>query len=178
MNDSLLKVRLYGDPCLRKKSVRVKEVGPGERMLINSMIATMHHENGIGLAAAQVGINERLFVMDIGDGPLAVINPRVISKSGSEVMEEGCLSLPEFNVSVKRSSKILVKYVDENNQTVEKNLEGLMARVFLHETDHCEGKLIIDFASPEEKGKWIEKFEGMDNKPKNVPPDCQQSKTT
>jgi len=163
MNSPLLKIRVYGDPCLRKESIPVKKTGPSERTLINSMLATMYHGKGIGLAAAQVGINERLFVMDIGDGPLVIINPQVDSETGSEVLEEGCLSFPEFQVEVTRAAKISVTYMDEKNKIVKKNYEGLMARVFLHETDHCEGKMIIDFASDDQKRKWLEKFEKMDH---------------
>ena len=89
-----LKIRLYGDPCLRKKSISVKSVGPGERMLIKAMLETMYEHKGIGLAAPQVGINEQIIVVDIGEGPFAIINPKVIKKSGSVKLEEGCLSIP------------------------------------------------------------------------------------
>jgi len=139
-----LKIRLYGDPCLRKKSVPVKEVGPSERLLINSMVAAMHHAKGVGLAAPQVGINQRILVVDIGDGPIAVINPRIIKKSGKQELEEGCLSIPEVTVNITRPQKIIVKYMDENNHVHEKSCEDILARVILHESDHLDGKLIID----------------------------------
>ncbi len=139
---------------MRETASRIKEVGPIERMLIQSMIVTMHENKGIGLAAPQVGVNQRLFVADIGEGPLAIINPCIIHQSGSVEMEEGCLSIPEVNIKVKRAQKILVRYLDENNNEVEKIYENLIARVILHETDHLNGYLITDYANSLEKGKY------------------------
>lgn len=148
-----LKIRLYGDPCLRKKSVLVKEVGTSERMLIAAMLEAMHENKGIGLAAPQVGINQQIFVADIGQGPVAVINPKVLKRIGSETVEEGCLSIPGVSVKVKRPKKITVRYTDQNNEIVERELEELMARVFLHETDHLLGRLIVDYASLSQKAR-------------------------
>jgi len=115
-----LKVRFYPDPCLRKKSNPVQEVGPAERILIQSMIETMYDYKGVGLAAPQVGINQRILVADIGEGPIAVINPKIIKMSGAADLEEGCLSIPEVNINVTRPQEIKVRYVDEDNKKVEK----------------------------------------------------------
>ena len=145
MSVTKLKIRIFGDPCLRLKSVPVKEVGPAERVLIAAMIETMHEYKGIGLAAPQVGFNQRIFVADIGNGPIAVINPKIIKRSGSGVLEEGCLSLPGVTVEVRRPKKIFVSYIDENNRRVESAYDELMARVIQHETDHLNGKLITDY---------------------------------
>ncbi|MBL8014255.1 MAG: peptide deformylase, partial [Candidatus Omnitrophica bacterium] len=108
MNTILLKIRTYGDPCLRKKSKAVKEAGPSERFLINAMFETMHAQKGVGLAAPQIGLNEQIFVVDVGDGPFAIINPQITKKSGSDVMEEGCLSIPDILIKVKRAHAIEV----------------------------------------------------------------------
>lgn len=143
---SQLKVRYYGEPCLRRESEPVKEVGPAERLVVDAMIKAMYAYKGVGLAAPQVGINQQFFVADTGLGPFAVFNPKILRRSGNEVMEEGCLCLPGITLNVKRSREIKVRYLDENNQVVEKELFGLMARVFMHETDHLHGKLIIDYA--------------------------------
>jgi len=148
-----LKVRIYDDPCLRAKSEPVEEIGPGERMLIQAMLAAMHEHKGIGLAAPQIGINRQIFVADIGDGPIAVINPKILKASGSDVMEEGCLSLPGIHVNVKRAGKISVRYMNEKGRTVEREYTELMARVFQHESDHLDGKLIIDYAGRKDKEK-------------------------
>lgn len=153
MKPAILKVRLYGDPCLRKKSVPVEQVGPAERLLIRSMLATMHQHKGIGLAAPQVGVNQRILVADIGDGPIVVINPKILRRLGTDKLEEGCLSIPGINVEVKRAQKIYVKYLDENNQQVERVYSNLMARVILHETDHLDGKLIVDYVGLLQKKK-------------------------
>jgi len=148
-----LKLKFYGDPCLRKKSASVQSIGTGERMLIQAMISTMHKHKGIGLAAPQVGINEQIFVVDIGQGPFVVINPRITKRKGGEVLEEGCLSLPGILVKIKRSKTISVQYMDENNQVIEKEFTDLLARVFQHETDHLNGRLIIDYAGWRAKSK-------------------------
>ena len=154
MNLSTLKVRIYGDPCLRKKCVPVKEVGPSERMVINAMIETMHQANGVGLAAPQVGINQRFFILDVGDGPVIIINPKIIKRAGSDIFEEGCLSVPEVTIMVKRPEEITVHYTDENNQTMKLTCNGLLAKAIQHETDHLNGTLIVDYASDEEKAKF------------------------
>lgn len=139
-----LKIRTYGDPCLRRKSVPVKEVGAAQRILIASLIETMHQNKGVGLAAPQVGINEQIFVADIGEGPMAFINPQILKKRGSEVLEEGCLSIPGVLVDVKRPKTIVVQYMDEHNRKIKGEFTELLARVILHESDHLNGKLIID----------------------------------
>jgi len=166
MTTTKLYIRVYGDPCLRKKSSPVKEIGPGERMLIQSMIETLHAIKGIGLAAPQVGINQRIFVADIGDGPLAIINPTIIKKAGAAVAEEGCLSIPGVTVQIKRPEKIFIKFKDENNREVERSFDTLMARVISHETDHLDGKLIIDYASREEKKKFRDQLRELEAKTK------------
>ena len=159
--NSILKIRLYGDPCLRKKSVPVKEAGSVERILIQAMIETMLKNKGVGLAAPQVGINQRIFVADIGEGPIAVINPKIVKKTGAMTMQEGCLSIPGVTVAVKRAKSIVVKYIDENNREIERRFDDLLARVILHETDHLDGKLIVDYASLSEKRKLKEKLKDL-----------------
>ncbi len=161
MSLAILKIRLYGDPCLRKKSSLIKEVGPGERMLIQSMIATMHEAKGVGLAAPQVGINQRLFVMDVGEGPMAIINPKITKKIGTNVLEEGCLSIPEVTINIERPQQITVKYMDENGQMMEMKCEDLMARVIQHETDHLNGKLVIDYADQNEKAQFKDQLKAL-----------------
>lgn len=169
MTITKLKIRLYGDSCLRKKSSLVKKVGPGERILIESMVAAMHEHKGVGLAAPQIGINEQIFVADVGDGPIAVINPKIVKKKGLAVMEEGCLSIPGITVKVKRPEKIFVSYTDEQNNKVERELDELLARVFQHETDHLHGKLIVDYASLAQKIKLKRPLSEIRKKSKETP---------
>ncbi len=166
MNLSLLKVRIYGDPCLRKKCAPLKEAGPGERMVMQSMIDTMHQAKGVGLAAPQIGILERFFVLDVGEGPMVIANPNITKRSGSEVLEEGCLSIPEVTIMIDRPEKITVQYMDENSQAMKMTCDGLLARVIQHETDHLNGKLIVDYATDEEKEKFKDQLEKLKNEQK------------
>lgn len=158
-----LKIRLYGDPVLRKKSQAVETVGPAERMLIDAMIETMRFHKGIGLAAPQVGINEQILVADVGEGPIAMINPQILKRSGSHVMEEGCLSIPGILVDVRRPQKISVRYFNEDNKLIEKEFSDLTARVILHENDHLRGKLIIDYASLTKQIKMRKKLKDIED---------------
>ena len=150
-----LKIRLYGDPCLQTKSKAVKEVGPVERMLISAMFETMIACKGVGLAAPQVGINEQIFVVDTGKEIFAAINPRIIRTAGSEVMEEGCLSIPRVLVDVKRAKTLWVEFTDGENHLVRAQLSGLLAKVFQHEYDHLQGKLILDYLPPKDRSRIL-----------------------
>ncbi|MBI5023654.1 MAG: peptide deformylase [Candidatus Omnitrophica bacterium] len=163
-----LKIRLYGDPCLRKKSVPVVYVGPTEQSLLFGLLAAMRENKGVGLAAPQVGVNRQIFVADIGDGPMAFINPKIIRKSGGDVIEEGCLSIPGVTVMVRRPEKIVVRYIDENNQPHEKIYEEMMARVIQHEMDHLDGKLIVDYAGIKEKIKLRARLRELKRKQKGM----------
>ncbi|MBF0619428.1 MAG: peptide deformylase [Candidatus Omnitrophica bacterium] len=150
-----LKVRYYGDPVLRRMAQPVRSVGPVERLFIKELISAMYAYDGTGLAAIQVGLEEQIFVADFGEGPFAVINPMILEASSHETfMEEGCLSFPEIRFKVKRPESIRVRYVTESNMTVERELSGLPAKIFQHETDHLNAKMIIDHASPEEREKF------------------------
>jgi len=163
-----LKIRLYGDPCLRAKSKPVKEVGPVERMLIAAMFETVNAYKGVGLAAPQVGINEQIFVVNTGKEVFAAINPKIIRSAGSEVvqegclsipvqeaMEEGCLSIPHVLVDVKRPKVIWVEFIDGDNRHIQAQLSGMVARVFQHEYDHLQGKLILDYLPPKDRQKIL-----------------------
>lgn len=150
-----LKVRVFGDPCLTVKSKPVKSVGPVERMLIASMVETMHAHKGIGLAAPQIGVNEQIFVVDTGKVRLVAINPKILKTRGREMMEEGCLSIPQLAVNVARATEIDVEYTDENNNVIAAHLSGLPAKVFQHELDHLNGVLITDYLAPAARAKVI-----------------------
>ncbi len=113
------------------------------------MIETMYLEDGVGLAAPQVGLSLRMFVMDYGDGPIKVINPEIIEKSEEKVIdEEGCLSLPDVFAEVERAKWIKVRFQNERGEWQEMELEGYSARVFQHEYDHLDGILFIDRLPP------------------------------
>ena len=153
-----LKVRILGDPCLRRKSKLVKEVGPVERMLIASLFATMKEHKGIGLAAPQVGVNEQIFVVDAGQDTFAVINPKILKSEGMDAVEEGCLSIPHVHIKVKRAKVIFVEFTDENGRRVRAEVSGLTAKVFQHENDHLNGKLIIDYMPPAKRAELLKQI--------------------
>jgi len=142
---SRLKIAKYPDGVLRKKCPSIKGVGTEEKALIIDMAAAMYDANGIGLAAPQVGVAKSVIVVDAGCGLLKMANPRIISKKGTSSMDEGCLSVPEKSVTVRRAEEISVSYIDENGKERVKAFSGLAARVILHEIDHLRGKLILDY---------------------------------
>lgn len=143
-----LKIETYPASILRKMSNGVAQVGDKESMLLQDMTRTMYLSHGIGLAAPQIGLNVRVAVVDIGNGVIKMINPRIVKRSGMDVMEEGCLSVPGASVNVRRAKKIVVKYIDKSGDETTLEAEGLLARAIQHEIDHLNGRLIIDYMNP------------------------------
>jgi len=137
-------IRTIGDEILRKKCKRVEEVNDRTLTLIKDMIETMYAADGVGLAAPQVGILKRIAVVDVGDGPIVVINPEIIETEGSYLDEEGCLSIPGEQGKVLRPERIKVKALSENNEEVIIEGEGLLCRALCHEIDHLDGVLFVD----------------------------------
>ena len=160
---SIRPIVLYDDPLLRKKSRRVRRVGPALQKLIDDMVETMRAANGIGLAAIQIGVPERVVVIEVPEenedeeNPRprtlhVVINPELARKS-REVEEgiEGCLSIPGWVGEVPRHRAVTVKGLDSRGRAVRIKAEGLLARIFQHEIDHCDGILFIDHIEDAEK---------------------------
>ncbi|MFH0877559.1 MAG: peptide deformylase [Candidatus Omnitrophota bacterium] len=141
-----LKIRYYGEPVLRKRAGALKSVGEHERSILDQMLELMRLAGGVGLAAPQVGISRQMLVVDVGEGGVCLVNPRILKKSGSDVREEGCLSLPGVYILVKRAKKILVSTINENNERVSFWATDLLARAIQHEMDHLRGRLIVDYA--------------------------------
>jgi peptide deformylase len=146
-----LRISRYPEPVLIKISKPVVSVGEEERALLDDMLETMYLNQGVGLAAPQVGVPKRIIVIDVGDGPVCIINPVVIKKWGRDTVQEGCLSVPEATVEVKRAAKVTFKGLDRQGRPIEGGAEGLFARAIQHEIDHLNGKLIIDYANPIKK---------------------------
>ena len=147
MEKTALRIRLFGEPALRKKTRSVKEITQERAQILSRMAQLMYESAGVGLAAPQVGINESMIVVDAGSGLYKLVNPRVVRKSGSQVLEEGCLSVPGVCIKVRRAKKILVRGLDEKSQSVSIEAEDLLACVFQHEIDHLKGRLIVDYAT-------------------------------
>ena len=133
-----------GDPILRKISRSVLNFDEKLATLIDDMIETMHNADGVGLAAPQVGILRRICVIDVGDGPIELVNPVIIKEEGEQVGSEGCLSVPGQSGIVKRPMKVTVKAQDRKGNTFEISGEELLARAFCHEIDHLNGFLYVD----------------------------------
>lgn len=141
-------IREFPDSILRKKAAKVIRVGDAERAVLARMAKTMYLNQGVGLAAVQVGIDKRLAVVDVGSGLLKLINPAIVKKEGREAREEGCLSVPDLRVNVKRAKTITVNFLDEDGNAVQLKASGLLGRAIQHEIDHLSGTLIIDYLNP------------------------------
>ncbi len=139
------KVRIFGDDVLRKRCKEITEMTPKIKVLIEDMLDTMYEEDGVGLAAPQVGILKRLVVIDVGEGPIVMINPEILETSGEQTGYEGCLSYPGKTGIVKRPNYVKAKALDENMEEFIIEGEELLARAICHELDHLDGKLYIDF---------------------------------
>ena len=155
----ILPVTVYGDPILRKETKLVPKNYPNLNELIENMYETMYNADGVGLAAPQVGVSLRIFIIDaspaaeeepaLKDFKRVFINPRIISTTGEPwEMEEGCLSLPNIRENVLRDEEVTLTYFDENWEEKTETHKGYAARVILHEYDHLMGKLFIDYISP------------------------------
>lgn len=159
------KILTYPNPVLRKKSARVEEFGPGLRELVRDMTETMFDAPGAGLAAPQVGVSQRVIVIntsrekeDADRKAMALINPRILDGEGSATDTEGCLSVIDYTAKVKRFTRITVAAQDLNGKEIEFTAEDFFARVIQHECDHLEGKLFIDRISSLKRGLYKKKL--------------------
>ncbi|NGF55468.1 peptide deformylase [Parapedobacter sp. SGR-10] len=173
-----LPIVAYGDPVLRKKTEEIEEDYPDLKGLIDNMFETMYGARGVGLAAPQVGLPIRLFVVDAspfaeddedepGDPSLkdfkkVFINPIILEETGDKwAFSEGCLSIPDITEEVMRPENVLINYLDENFEEHEIELSGLAARIVQHEYDHIEGKLFVDKLSPLKKTMLKSKLDAI-----------------
>ena len=141
---ALRTIRIQGDPVLEKKCREIKEVTEKIRTLIDDMLETMYEANGVGLAAPQVGILKRLVVIDVGDGPIVMINPEILETSGEQTGDEGCLSLPGKAGCVTRPNYVKAKYYDEEMEEYIIEGEELLARAVCHELGHLDGHMYTE----------------------------------
>lgn len=137
-------IRIQGDEVLTKVCKEVKALTPRNLVLIEDMLDTMYEAQGVGLAAPQVGILKRIVVIDIGEGPIILINPEILETSGEQTGDEGCLSVPGLAGQVTRPNYVKVRALDENMEEVIYEGEGLLARAFCHEIDHLDGHLYVE----------------------------------
>lgn len=139
------KIVTVPDPVLRQKAVVVPKITKRVVKMINDMAETMYEANGAGLAAPQIGVSERIIVIDVGQGLISLVNPEIIAAEGEERDVEGCLSIPGRNGYVTRCSKVTVRGLGPNDKERRYQAEGLLARAFQHEIDHLNGILYIDY---------------------------------
>jgi peptide deformylase len=144
----------YGQPVLEKPAAEIHEFDTAElNQLIEDMFESMYAAKGVGLAATQIGLSQRLAVIDVtsGEDPaqkIVLINPEIVDRQGSQTSEEGCLSLPTFREPVTRAKKVTIRARNAKGETIELTGEDLLARAFLHETEHLNGTLYISHISP------------------------------
>lgn len=147
---SLLTILHYPDHRLRVRARPVAAVTDETRRLMADLLETMYAAPGIGLAATQVGVDQRIFAIDVsekGDQPQCFLNPEILSREGSETMEEGCLSVPGVSEEVERAARIRLRALDRAGRPVEFDADGLFAVCIQHEIDHLDGKLFVDYLS-------------------------------
>ncbi len=167
MTKTELRIRLYGDPALRKKAKPVDKVTEHHRQILSQMAGLMYADNGVGLASPQVAVGDALIVVDIGSGLYKLVNPEITKRRGSQINQEGCLSIPGVCVQVKRAEEICVQFLDETGKPQIIEAQDLLACVLQHEIDHLKGRLIADYAGFIEKIKIKRKLELLRKKAKN-----------
>ena len=153
---AIFDLRVNEDPILRQKAVEVQNFDTSLSVLTNGMFDTMHEAKGIGLAAPQIGVSQRIIVIDIEDvapdyPPMALVNPKITQASSEALGEEGCLSLPAFRAMVRRATEVSIQAQTVSGESIDFEAEGLMARVLQHEVDHLDGILITDRLLPEDQ---------------------------
>ncbi len=144
-------VRIFGDPVLRKVASEITDIDGKLVKLVDDMLETMYAEPGIGLAAPQIGVQRRMFVYDVGDGPETIINPVITESSGEWGYFEGCLSVPGLSWEIVRPKEVYVTGVDLDGNDVKLEADELLARLIQHELDHLDGVLLIDHLEEDER---------------------------
>jgi len=159
---AILDILEFPDPRLRRVAKPVEAVGDAERALAQEMIETMYAAKGIGLASTQVNDERRVFVMDVSDGddePLVFFNPEITQRSGDQVCEEGCLSIPGLTAEVQRAEWVHVRALDLAGEAFELEVDGLAAVCIQHEIDHLDGKVFLDRLSPLKRRMLQKKYQ-------------------
>ena len=157
---ALRQIRTVGDPCLTKVCKEVEEVNERTLTLIDDMLDTMYDADGVGLAAPQVGVLKRIVVIDVGDGPIVMINPEILETSGSQTGSEGCLSVPGKAGTVTRPDYVKAKAYDEEMNEYVIEGEELLARAICHELAHLDGHLYTELV----EGELVDTESEEDNK--------------
>jgi peptide deformylase len=152
-------IRTYGDPVLKSKAAPVADIDGKVARLVDDMFETLYEsDNGIALAAPQIGVQKQIFVWELDERPMVVLNPEIVESSGEWVYDEGCLSIPNLYVEMVRPKQVLMRGVDLDGNTVEIEADELEARLFQHELDHLHGVLMFDRMTPEQRKEAMTEF--------------------
>ncbi len=144
-------IRTFGDPVLRQRALDIEDVDGALVRLAEDMIETMYEAPGVGLAAPQVGVQRRMFVYDVGDGPGVVLNARIAESDGEWTYDEGCLSIPGLSWEVVRPRTVRLVGVDLDGKEIDLDADELLARCFQHEIDHLDGVLVVERLDEEQR---------------------------
>lgn len=168
---SVREVRYLGDPVLREMCREVETIDDDVRALVDDLLETMYAEDGIGLAAPQIGVPLRVFVYDVRDDDLdpgVLVNPRIVEATGKQKEVEGCLSIPGLDEVVERSADVVVEGLDRDGERVRIEATGLLSRCLQHENDHLDGILFIDRVSPLKRRMLLKKWSKTDEAGRQV----------
>jgi len=152
-------IRTFGDPVLTSKAAAVAEIDGKIARLVDDMFDTLYDsDSGIGLAAPQIGVQKQIFVWEMDEQPMVVINPEIVESSGEWVYDEGCLSIPGLYVEMLRPKQVLMRGLDLDGNTVEIEADELAGRLFQHEIDHLNGVLMFDRMTPEQRKEALGEY--------------------
>jgi peptide deformylase len=152
-------IRTFGDPVLKSKAAPVTDIDGKLVRLVDDMFDTLYDSNqGIALAAPQIGVQKQIFVWDLDEAPMVVFNPEIVESSGEWIYDEGCLSIPNLYVEIVRPKQVLLRGVGIDGETIEIEADELEARMFQHELDHLHGVLMFDRMSPEQRREAMAEY--------------------
>ena len=159
-------IRTYGDPVLKSKAAEVADINGKVARLVDDMFETLYEsDSGIALAAPQIGVQKQIFVWEIDDEPMAMINPQIVESSGEWVYDEGCLSIPGLYVEMLRPNNVLVRGFTVDGNEIEIEADELMGRMFQHEIDHLHGVLMFDRMTPEQRKEAMKEYRRVQEQP-------------
>ena len=155
------RIRVLGDPVLRQEAVSIEDIDGRIVRMAEDMVPAMYEAEGIGLAAPQVGIQKRLFVYDIGEGPQTLVNPQIIDSDGEWAFEEGCLSIPGLSFEIVRPKQVHLVGRDLEGKEISVEADELLARLFQHELDHLDGVLLLDHLDRDQRKAALSQWREM-----------------
>jgi len=163
-------IRTFGDPVLTAQAAPVSEIDGKIARIVDDMFVTLYKsESGIGLAAPQVGVQKQIFVWDMDDEPMVILNPEIVESDGEWVYDEGCLSIPGLYVEMLRPNRVLMRGIDMDGNVIEIEADELEGRLFQHELDHLNGVLMFDRMQPEQRKEALTEYRRMTEQAAKAP---------